>query len=152
MQTAYISDIVYFQSGSFVHITTAVLLIFLLLFSFTFLGKACRLITFDSHKWNVNGPWIYIKIPDGFDWWQKTRAWVASQCHLRPVLLFLLTQKDIQTRWQGWMKEEKTAILKGQKAKWEPVDKEWLIMKVKMGRQREKTSSHRGLTCHVNKW
>lgn len=75
-----------------------------------------------------------------------------------PFSLYLLTQKDIYMRWHGGMEDKKEKkikqpSLKGEKGEnGEDMDKKWLIMKAKMGRWREKTSSYTGLTCHVNKW
>lgn len=87
----------------------------LLLFSFTELtfsqhrrGKQGRLITFDNHKWNVNGLWNHIKVPDGCEWCQKPSAWFA--CHSVTFGLFsvpILMEIDVYTGWQGGLEEWK---------------------------------------------
>ena len=80
-------------------------------------GKQGRLITFDGHKWNANGLWNHIKVPDGCEWCQKTRAWFA--CHsvtFGPFSVAILTGIDVYTGWQGGLEEWK----EGEKEQSEP--------------------------------
>lgn len=105
-------------------------------------GKRGRLITFDSHKWNANGLWNHIKVPDGCEWCQTTRAWFA--CHrvtFRPFSVPILTGIDVYTGWQGgsekWKEGEKEHSKPwGEKRrKREAADEDWLIMKTETERR-----------------
>lgn len=121
-------------------------------------GKPCRLITLDSHKLNANGLRIHIKVPDGCERWQQTRAWFA--CHSVTFALFTflinaerhiyqMTGRD--GRWEGEKKSNSHPWGVEREKMGSMRIKKWFIMKAKMGRWRKKTSSYRGLTCHVNK-
>lgn len=121
-------------------------------------GKPCRLITLDSHKLNANGVRIHIKVPDGCERWQQTRAWFA--CHSVTFALFTflinaerhiyqMTGRD--GRWEGEKKSNSHPWGVEREKMGRMRIKKWFIMEAKMGRRRKKTSSYRGLTCHVNK-
>lgn len=125
---------VYFQSRLSVHIRMLWFsyYCFLLLGWFSvvrqhYWGKQCRLITLDSHKLNPNGLWFHIKVPDGCEWWQETRAWFA--CHSVTFALFTFpinTDRHIYqtTGEDGNEKEKKKAILEsGTSEKMWTVDK-----------------------------
>lgn len=113
----HISDTVYSLSKSSVRIRMPLLSFFAALFFFRGWlsvvsqhrrGKQGRLITFDGHKWNANGLWNHIKVPDGCEWCQKTKAWFA--CHsvtFRPFSIPILTAIDAYMGWQGGLEEWK---------------------------------------------
>lgn len=122
-------------------------------------GKPCRLITLDSHKLNANGLWIHIKVPDGCERWQQTRAWFVCHSVTFALFTFLInSERHIyqMTGRDGRWEEEKKSNSHPWGVEREKMGsmriKKWFIMKAKMGRWRKKTSSYRGLTCHVNKW
>lgn len=83
-------------------------------------GKPCRLITLDSHKLNATGLQIHIKVPDGCERWQQTRAWFA--CHSVTFALFTflinaerhiyqMTGRD--GRWEGGKKIKQPSLRGG---------------------------------------